>query len=300
MRADTEQTYRQRVLRVLVYIQDHLDEAIPLEELAGVAHFSPYHFHRIFRGMVGESVMEHVRRLRLERAALRLMHGDQPVTRLAFEAGYETHEAFTRAFAAMFGAPPSQFRAAHRELSFRQVPSGVHYAPDGRLDGFHPVQVGGSVMDVRIESVPVRRVAFMRHTGPYRNVGQVWERFMAWAGPRGLIGPNTVMLGVGHDDPQVTPADKLRYDACMTVGEYFKPEGEVGVQEVGGGEYAVVTHRGPYDTIGQTAARLCGEWLPASGREPRPAPMFEIFRNSPQDTPPADLLTDLYLPLAAR
>src|SRR5438132_9659308 len=124
VKSKTEQAYKERVLRVLVYIQQHLDETIELDDLARVAHFSPYHFHRLFRGMVGESVMEHVRRLRLERAAHRLKHGDQPVTRLAFEAGYETHEAFTRAFGAVFGTPPSQFRAAHRELLFRQVPSG--------------------------------------------------------------------------------------------------------------------------------------------------------------------------------
>src|SRR5213080_552501 len=116
MRADTEHAYKERVLRTLVYIQNHLDEVITLDDLAAVAHFSPYHFHRIFRGMVGESVMEHVRRLRLERAAHRLKFGDQPVTRLAFDAGYETHEAFTRAFAAAFGQAPSQFRAAHRAL----------------------------------------------------------------------------------------------------------------------------------------------------------------------------------------
>src|SRR5205085_6955962 len=113
MHSQTERTYHERVLRVLVYIQNHLDDALALDDLAAVAHFSPYHFHRIFRGMVGESVMEHVRRLRLERAAHRLKFTDQPVTRIAFDAGYEAHEAFTRAFGAMFGTAPSQFRAAH-------------------------------------------------------------------------------------------------------------------------------------------------------------------------------------------
>src|SRR5436190_9441013 len=154
MRADTEQTYKQRVLRVLVHIQQHLDDALDLDELATVAHFSPYHFHRVFRGMVGESVMEHVRRLRLERAAHRLKFGDQPVTRIAFDAGYETHEAFTRAFGAMFGESPSQFRTTHRALPFRPAPSGVHFLPDGRLDDFHPFVSGGPPMDVRIETVP--------------------------------------------------------------------------------------------------------------------------------------------------
>jgi len=73
------------------------------------------------------------------------------------------------------------------------------------------------------------------------------------------------MLGVCHDDPDVTPPEKFRYGACLVVGESVRPEGEVGVQEVGGGEYAVATHRGPYQTLAQTYARLYGEWLPAGG-----------------------------------
>ncbi len=72
MRQQTERTYKVRILRVLVHIPNHLDEVVALEELAAIAYFSPHHFHRIFRGMVGESVMEHIRRLRLDRAAHRL------------------------------------------------------------------------------------------------------------------------------------------------------------------------------------------------------------------------------------
>ena len=122
-------------------------------------------------------------------------------------------------------------------------------------------------MEVRIETVPVMRFAFVRHTGPYGAVGQTWGRLMAWAGPRGLFGPRTRMLGLVHDDPEVTPPDRVRYDACVTVDERCRPEGDVGVQEVGGGEYAVTTHRGQYDKLGKTYAQLCGEWLPTSGRE---------------------------------
>ena len=99
------------MLRVLLHIQRNLDEETPLEDLARVAAFSPYHFHRIFRGMLGESVKEHIRRLRLERSAMRLKHSDTPVTMIAFEAGYESHEAFTRAFRSMRGMTPSQFRS---------------------------------------------------------------------------------------------------------------------------------------------------------------------------------------------
>src|ERR1700690_3530349 len=116
MRTDTGESYQERINRVLVHIQQRLEEPLPLDELAGGASFSPWHFHRIFRGMVGESVKEHVRRLRLERAAQRLKSSDRPVVDIALEAGYETHESFTRAFAAMFEAPPSAFRAGAQAL----------------------------------------------------------------------------------------------------------------------------------------------------------------------------------------
>ena len=296
MRRRTEQSYRERILRVLVHIQGRLSEAVSLDDLAAVAHFSPYHFHRIFRGMVGESVMEHVRRLRLERAAHRLRFGDEPVTRIAFDAGYETHEAFTRALGARFGAPPSQFREARRP-PWLNAPSDIHYNPDGRLNDFQPLQPGGSPVDVRIETIPVLRVAFMRHTGPYQDVKDTWAKLMAWAGPRGLLAGKPQILGVPHDDPEVTPPDKVRYDACIVVDDRIRPEGEVGVQHVGGGEYVVATHSGPYRTVGETFARICGEWLPGSGRELRAAPPLLIPRNSPAEAAPEDLLTDVCMPL---
>src|SRR5215471_3560234 len=134
MRDTTIQDYQSRILKVLVHIQKSLDSPVSLEELAAIASFSPFHFHRVFRGMVGESVKEHVRRLRLERAAHRLRFTGKPVTELAFEAGYETHESFTRAFHTMFGESPTEFRNNHRAVAHGATPSGVHYAVDGTVD----------------------------------------------------------------------------------------------------------------------------------------------------------------------
>ena len=282
---------------MLVYIQQHLDEAVALEDLARVAHFSPYHFHRLFRGMVGESVMEHVRRLRLERAAHRLKFSDQPVTRIAFDAGYETHEAFTRAFRAMFDQSPSEFRQAHRTVPYRNTPSGVHFSTDGKVADFQPGRTAGQTMDASVEGIDPMRVAFVRHVGPYSEVGAAWETLMGWAGRRGLLKQRPKILGVVLDDPEITPADRIRYDACLVVEGRVEPEGDVGVQAVAGGDHAVATHRGPYDKLGETYAWLCGEWIPASGREMRFAPAFEVYHNSPGDAAPADLRTEVCVPL---
>src|SRR5262249_28604913 len=155
-----------------------------------------------------------------------------------------THEAFTRAFSAAFGVSPSRFRAMKCGLPPRSAASGVHVVPGGETIEFHPPRMGDPPMDVRVETFPARRVAFMRHVGPYRRAGDTGAKLRAWAAPGGLVGPETLAIGVAHDDPDVTPADKVRYDACLTVGDSFVPEGEVGAQEVGGGEYAITTHRG--------------------------------------------------------
>lgn len=297
MKTETQKDYEQRILRVLIHVQENLDVDLQLDELASLAHFSPYHFHRIFRGMVGEPVKEHVRRLRLERAAHHLKTTDRSVTAVAFDAGYETHESFTRAFRAMFNDSPSGFREARRASTGVVVSSGIHYSPTGALDSFEPSLSEVESMNVDVKKVKAMRVAFMRHIGPYDQVGNTWQKFMGFAFSHGLFGPTAKMLAIVHDDPDVTPPERLRYDACMVVGDKFQPEGDVGVQQISGGSYAVTTHHGPYDRLGETYAALMGQWLPAHNREPTDAPCFEVYLNNPQQTPPEDLRTEVYVPL---
>jgi len=298
MRSITLHDYKRRTLKVLVHIQQHLDEPLALVELAGVACFSPYHFHRIFKGMVGESVKEYVRRLRLERAAGQLRLSSAPVIDIALGAGYDSHEAFTRSFKTVFGRAPSEFRLARR-VELADVPSGVHYRAKPAPMRFRTLHRGGS-MKVEIKQMKPMRVAFMRHVGPYGEVGKTWEQFLTIMGKDGYLGGNPMMLGICHDDPEVTPPAKIRYDACLTVGEDFEPSGDIGVQTVAGGEYAMTTHTGPYSKLGQTYSEFLGQWLPRSGRELRDTPCFEVYLNDPQSTPPEELLTDIYAPLQAQ
>jgi AraC family transcriptional regulator len=300
MRTATLDDYKQRLLRVLVHIQEHLDESLALEELAGLACFSPFHFHRIFKGMVGESVKEHVRRLRLERAASRLKLGAQPVVRIALDAGYESHEAFTRSFRSVFGVSPSGFRSSNRRPRVAAAPSGLHFTEGRRVGHFKTIQPQGKKMEVKIVQRAPLRVAFMRHVGPYSAVGKTWDRFLPVLGKEGLLGGDTQFIGICHDDPEVTPHGRVRYDACVSVDERFSPLGEIGLQVIAGGEYAMTTHFGPYNKLGRTYTRLLGQWLPRSGRQLRSCPCFEVYLNDPQGTDPKDLLTDIFAPLAAR
>ncbi len=119
-------------------------------------------------------------------------------------------------------------------------------------------------------------------------------------GAAGLLGGGAQFIGLSHDDPDVTPVAKIRYDACVPVDDGFRAEGEIGVQTIAGGAYAVTTHHGPYSDLKDTYAALCGQWLPRSGWRFRDTPCFEIYLNDPEGTEPEELLTDIYLPLEER
>jgi len=165
MRPSTAQDYRERIVRTLVYIQEHLDDALELDQVASVAAFSSFHFHRIFRGFVGETLKEYVRRLRLERAARNLKRLDEPIIEIALQAGFETHESFTRAFGDMFGIPPSSYRTAHQPAP--ESESGTHLDD---VSGYHPPDYG-DLPPVEVKELPPMRLVFLRHVSPYNQVG---------------------------------------------------------------------------------------------------------------------------------
>ncbi|WP_243546759.1 AraC family transcriptional regulator [Pseudodesulfovibrio tunisiensis] len=297
MKTSTRNTYHERMLKVLLHIQANLDDRLGLESLAEVACFSPTHFHRIFRGMIGETVMEHIRRIRLERAALRLAMRMGSVTSAALDAGYETVESFSRAFNRMFGCPPSRYAEQHWEKLYSRVPGLIHYLPGDVRPDMTLNNSGGSGMEVRIEEIPAFDVAFVRHIGPYEECEKAWNVLCGWAGPKGLLTPDTKVLGICYDDPQVTPPEKIRYDACMTIHGDVQTEGEIGTQTIPAGEYAITVHKGPYSELHATYAKLFGQWLVKNDLSFADTPCYELYLNDPQQTAPDDLVTEIYLPL---
>jgi AraC family transcriptional regulator len=294
MKKSTEQIYEQRILRVQMYIQKNLDRELSLEELAKKSYFSVYHFHRIFKAVVGESLKEHIRRLRLEGAASQLKHTDESIINIALGAGYQTHEAFTRAFRAIFGCSPSGFR--NNCSTSQQILAKYQCDKQAKEKNKNQVK-GDELMEVKIQNIEPMRVAFVRHVGPYNQAGVAWEKLCTHLGKEGHLGPESKFIGICYDDPEVTPPEKIRYDACITVDQSFVPTDEIAVQTIGGGEYAVTTHFGSYDKLGQTYARLFREWLMKSDREISQGPCMEFYLNDPESTEPEDLLTDICLPL---
>lgn len=298
-------TYRQRIMRVLLYMEDSInrpaefcgteagtDDLLSLDALASVACLSPFHFHRVFTGMVGESVKAYIRRLRLERASTMLAFTERPVMDVALETGYESQEAFTRAFKTRFGQSPAQYRKSGCRLAPSNpllqepfMPVSTHFSPDAL--GLH----------VEIRTIPAIRVAAVRHVGPYAECGTAWKTLCAWAGSKGLISGNTIFMGICHDDPAVTAPEKIRFDASMSLPEGVHAEAPATELTVRGGEYAVALHRGPFENLYASYAALCGQWIPAAGREMAMEPSVEVYLTDPATTAPEDLLTEIRIRL---
>lgn len=299
MKADTRSHYAGVVDRTIERIVTHLDHALDLGELARAEGVASFHFHRLFRGMVGETALALARRLRLERAAWRLAHTDQPVTTIAFEAGYEAHEAFTRAFRAHYDAAPMQFRERRYPRIELAAKCGVHFLPGGTVTPFIARDSGGAHMDVVITARPARRLAAVRHIGPYNQIPLAFERLGQLLGPaaQALHAAGSDMMAIYYDDPESVPPTELRSDAAVVVPDDFALPSGIAEQRLQAGPYACTVHVGPYEHLGDTWARFLGEWLPASGRRLRNEPSYEVYQNDPRTTPKTELRTELCLPL---
>ena len=290
-------SHRERVLGLLVTIESNLSGDLSLETLSRQAGLSPYHCHRMFRALVGEPVKEYVRRLRLERAAHELTFGARPIVQIALDAGYETHESFTRAFRAALGTSPSAYRERRKPQAV--IASGLKSdaAPEYRPRAGTLLTASASPRLARVERLRPLRVAFIRHVGPYEAVTPVFNRLSEWVAARQQEPTPLMWIGVPHDHPGVTPPDKLRFDCCVMISGDVAPAGEIGVREIGGDLYATTTHYGAFDGLVETYGWLGGHFIPSAGLMPRPAPAIEIYLTNPEATPPAQLLTDILLPV---
>jgi AraC family transcriptional regulator len=302
--------YLGRIHRVMDHVESHLDQRLTLAELARVACFSPFHFHRVFTACTGEPLHQFVLRLRLERAASQLRQNPRKsITAIALDCGFGSSAAFARAFRAGFGTTASEWRAQdskkreavgkeREERGARTGQAGQRAAAHGAGGRTHrrktmssqpPAMPLKPADAVRIEDAEPFTVAYVRHVGPYAGDPALFARLFGqlcrWAGPRGLLGPQARVLTVYHDNPEVTAPERLRISACVSVPPGTKPEGEVGVMQVDGGRYVVASFELDPSEYGAAWNWLMGTWFPSSGYQPDDRVCFEVMKNDPAQHP---------------
>jgi len=273
--------YGRRIARAIALIAADPARAPSLEAMAAAAAFSPFHFHRIYRELTGETPAETLARERLSRAASLLVKGGLPVAAVAKRCGYGSAAAFTRAFRAAYGTPPAAYRDAGG--------IGAPLPP--------PTKEDPGMFEVTIRDEPALRLAVLPHRGAYTAIGTVYDRLMAWAGARGLMGPEARFIALYHDDPQSVLAKDLRSEAGMVVAPGVEGSDGVAILDLPASRLAVLVFKGPYAELEGAYAWLYRDWLPNSGEEPADQPAREEYLNDPRSLPPSEWLTAVMLPL---
>jgi AraC family transcriptional regulator len=277
------------LLPLLVHIQARLEEDLSLAALSRKAGVSPFHLQRRFKGSIGETPKAYISRLRLERAAFRLLVHDSTVLDIALECGFQTPETFLRAFRRHFGRTPSEYRASVRQ----ELSAWREARTDDSTETASPFEISATKV------IPMRPVhlAFKRHVGPYESVPEsLFEELEDWAARRGMPGP-PVWMGIGHDAPGTTAPNRLRFDAALVVPGPFASDGNIGHQLLPGGPFAVTTHVGPYETLPAAYGAIFPRLLALPGYQLVGLPAVEIYHTTRVNVRYRLNHTDLCLPV---
>ncbi|WP_210188255.1 GyrI-like domain-containing protein [Bosea sp. OK403] len=251
-----------------------------LDDLARLAHFSPFHFHRVYAGVVGETVTATLRRVRLALATRLLTSSDDSVTQVALTVGYDSPQAFTRAFHRFTGQSPRAFRQQMR----RAILTVDGAADNNGDDAARPT--------VTIVEQPTQRLQALRHVGSFATIPHTHRQLRLHAGTRAI----SEKWGASFGNPRY--ADRFRYYAAIASPDPWPEGSEVETLEIPGGRYAVHRLVGPYTRINAAAQAIYTRWMPGSGYEPDDRPTLEHYLDtSSRGIAPAALRTDLFIPI---
>lgn len=280
--SDPARRYRERFAPVVDHVREHLRDDLSVPALARVASFSPYHFHRVFTAVMGETVALFVRRARLERA-VQLMRASPGRTlgRVAEEAGFGSASDFSRAFRRHFGTAPSRWDR-RRPLVFRKNRQASPPDPTYALQEMIAADAGPPV-EVRIEEMPPRTLAFVRVRRPFEpgRLEAGYGRLREWIARRGLEEEGELM-GLSWDDVEITPPERIRYDVAGPVPPGTAGGDGVVVRSLPALRLARAAARGDLARVARVWHHLYHRWLPSSRYEPLDLPAFERYRGWPE------------------
>lgn len=283
MRESTN-TYLQRINLVLDHVRAHLTGDLSLTTLARVAGFSPFYFHRLFKGLTGETVSDCVNRLRLERAAALLRGSTVTITDAALACGFESGPGFSRAFKRRYGLTA---RSWDRQSPLKESKNGQ--VVDG-LPRYTLAQVRQAARDrrlrVTVEDLPEQRVAYLRVFDPFRRPGAIpaaYEQLCAWARRVGVDPLAQRLYGLSQDDPEVTPLRLCRFDWALAVPAGVKSAGEIRVRALPACRVAAIRICGDVSLEYLALQYLLLVWLPRSRYQPDNLPMMEIYHRQPAE-----------------
>lgn len=275
--------YSRRLEKLIDYIGSHLDEDLSLDQLSDIAFVSKFHLHRLFTALTGLPLQQYIRWLRLKRAAHQLVvNKDKSIIDIAMNAGFESHEAFSRAFKRACGVSPNEYRKNSVWHHWEKAP----YSLPKR---------GKENMKIEIKNIDAIRLAVVEHRGDPNLMAKSVNKLVDWAKaqPVNLKPKPGDAFGIAYDDPKITKPSDFREDLGIKVPDSLKLQGVVVEKYLPAGRYVTTMHKGPRENIADSVYYLYRDWLSQSGEELGDFPCIFCYHNFEHEVAETELLTEI-------
>jgi AraC family transcriptional regulator len=294
--------YLNRINDSLEFINDNLDKELNLSIIARIGLYSPFHFHRLFSAVTGETPNQYILRKRMERSAYQIkFNKETPIIEIAINNGFESNAAFTKAFKRFYGINPSHLKTKVNKYSkIRQINS---------KNGQKTFEILQDICDVneyidmetysqiQVKKMPAVKVAYVSYVGSFEGIGKAYKRLMKWAGQNELIGAK--MITCYHDNPEVTDIDKIRQNACIELTKDVKTSGDIKTTTIESGEYAVGKFEICFDEF-EKAWQTMMVWIVEHDYIPNEKQVsYEVYHNNFNNHPQQKSIIEICVPLKA-
>lgn len=296
--------YKKRIVKTIQYIDANLDADLSLEKIAEISAYSPFHFHRIFKLITGETLQSYITRKKIEKSAFYLaVHKEKGIKDIYFDLGFSNHSVFSKTFKKYYGIPPSEFR--------RSAPPRFHkilqtQSKNGQVDTVFGQYIctienllNWTKMNLKIEikELPEMQLAAVMSLG-IADVEPSYNILIDWAGKKHLFPrENVKMISVYHDSFKVTPPDKVRIHACMLLDEKLEStDGEVFSETIDAGKYIVGSGEVTLNDFEQCWVSLF-LWMNEHHYSMRKAFPFEIYHSNFKEHPEGKMMVDFCIPV---
>ena len=293
----TRQEYIKRINFALDFIEQNLEADLSLESISQKAHYSSYHFHRVFSTIIGETLNQYVNRKRVERIASILLVGtDESIKELAYRYGFNSESSFSRTFKKYYGTSPTKFKSEGksilRKIGIEPFTTEKYICSIDNLIKW--IEMNAQIVVTELQEI---KLAGIMHIGEFEKVGDSYQKLMGWGFKKQVLPTmGFKAITIYHDNPNVTPLSKVRYSACVTINKDIDPEGEIRPLSIQKGIYAV----GRFEIQGPDISKAWKSlfaWIIENGYEFRDGDYFEIYHNDHKTHPEQKFILDICIPL---
>lgn len=299
----TSEEHIKRIRKVLNHIDQNLQDDLSLEKLAEIGNYSPFHFHRIFRGIIGETLQEYINRNRMEKSAMMLaLKKNTSLEEIYTQFGFKSNANFSKTFKKYYGISPTEFRKISPEKFSKILPMNSNIGQKEVVfqQYLYNINQMKNFMEnnakIEVKELPEMHLASVLSIG-VQNIDNAYNKLISWGISKNIFPrENVKMISVYHDSFKVTAPNKVRIHACMLLDEPIKTDGEIFPETLPKGRHIV----GSY-FIGihefEKAWQSLFLWMNENGYQYKRTFPFEIYHNNFKEHPEKKCRVDFCIPI---